>query len=65
VLLLAIAIHRDRETAVRNTLHAVAAAVILVAGLALLSRLRPSLFPAAQVTGQFLPGDAGTVSVGR
>jgi hypothetical protein len=59
VLLLALAIHRDRETAVRNTLQAVAAAVILVAGLALVSRLRPGLFPAAQQTGQFLPGEQG------
>jgi hypothetical protein len=62
VLLLAIAIHRDRETAVRNTVHGVAAAVALVAGLALLSRLQPSVFPAAQVTGQFLPGAQNRLS---
>lgn len=56
VLLLAVAIHRDRESAVRHTLHAIAVAVAVVAGLALLSRLRPSLFAAAQQTSAFLPG---------
>src|SRR6202030_3431165 len=54
VLLLAVSIHRDRESSVRHTLHAVAAAVVVVAGLALLSRLRPGLFPAAQQTSAYL-----------
>lgn len=59
VLLLGISIHRDREQAVRHTLNAVATAVVIVAGLALLSRLRPALFPAAQQTATFLPGTQG------
>src|SRR6476620_9759021 len=50
LLLLGIAIHRDRERAVRHTVHAIAAAVTLVACLALASRLRPDLFPAADQT---------------
>jgi hypothetical protein len=62
VLLVALAVHRDRETAVRNTLQAIAGAVVLIAALALLSRLRPGLIPAAQQTGQFLPGDQGRLS---
>lgn len=59
VLLLAVAIHRDREGAVRHTVNALAAAVVLVAGLALASRLRPGLFSAAQQTSSFLPGAQG------
>ena len=59
LLLLGIAIHRDRERAVRHTIQAVAAAVALVACLALASRLRPDLFPAADQTASFLPGTAG------
>ena len=46
VLLLGISIHRDRARAVKHTVHAVAAAVVVVACLALASRLRPDLFPA-------------------
>ena len=59
ILLLAITIHRDREHAVRHTVSAVAAAIVVVASLALLSRLRPDLFPSAQQTGSFLPGTQG------
>jgi O-Antigen ligase len=59
VLLLAILIHRDRERAVRHTLNALGAAVVLVAALALASRLRPDLFPAAHQTSSFLPGTQG------
>ena len=59
LLLLALAIHRDRERAVRHTVNAVAAAVTVVACLALASRLRPDLFPAAAQTSSFLPGTAG------
>jgi O-antigen ligase len=57
VLLLGISIHRDRERAVGHTLNAVAAAVVVVACLALASRLRPDLFPAAQQTAAFLGGE--------
>ena len=59
VLLLGISIHRDRARAVKHTIHAVAAAVVVVACLALASRLRPDLFPAAYQTASFLPGTAG------
>ena len=44
LLLLGIAIQRDRDRAVRHTVHAVAAAVVIVACLAVASRLRPDLF---------------------
>jgi O-antigen ligase len=56
ILLLAITIHRDRHRAVRHTIGAVAASIVVVALLALLSRIRPDLIPAAQTTGTFLPG---------
>jgi len=59
LLLLGISIHRDREQAVKHTIHAVAAAVVLVACLALASRLRPDMFPAAHQTASFLPGTEG------
>ena len=59
ILLLGIAIHRDRARAVRHTVGAVGTAVVVVAVLALISRLRPDLFPAAQQTEAFLPGSAG------
>jgi O-Antigen ligase len=59
VLLLGIAIHRDRAQAIRHTVNAVGTAVVAVALLALVSRLRPDLFPAARQTAAFLPGSAG------
>jgi hypothetical protein len=59
ILLLGISIHRDREQAVKHTIHAVAAAIVLVACLALASRLIPDLFPAAHQTASFLPGTEG------
>jgi hypothetical protein len=62
ILLLAVAIHRDREQAVRHTVNAVALAVTAVAALALVSRLFPSAFPAAQATGAFLGGAQSRLS---
>src|SRR3984885_2863516 len=59
VLLLGVSIHRDRERAVKHTMHAVAAAVVADACLPLASRLHPDLFPAAYQTASFLPGAAG------
>jgi hypothetical protein len=59
LLLLGISIHRERDRAVRHTVHAVAAAVVLVACLALASRLRPDLFGAAHQTATYLPGTEG------
>jgi hypothetical protein len=59
LLLLGITIHRDRERAVRHTVNAVAAAVVVVACLALASRVRPDLFVASDQTASFLPGTEG------
>jgi hypothetical protein len=56
VLVLAVGMFRDRERAVRHSVNAIAAAVVAVAALALLSRLFPTSFPAAQTTAAFLPG---------
>jgi hypothetical protein len=62
VLLLALAIHRDRGQAVRHTVNAVAAAIVVVVALALASRLVPSSFPAAQTTAAFLGGAQARLS---
>ena len=62
VLLLGVSIHRDRTQAVRHTVNAVGAAVVLVAGLALTSRLVPDAFPASHVTGAFLVGARARLS---
>ncbi|MGA8722203.1 MAG: O-antigen ligase family protein [Solirubrobacteraceae bacterium] len=59
LFLLGIAIHRDRSRGVQHTLHAVSAAVVIVAALAVASRLRPDLFPAAHQTASYLPGTDG------
>ena len=56
VLVLAVAGHRDRRTALRHTVGAVGAAIVFLCALALLSRLDPRLFPAAQTTASYLPG---------
>lgn len=56
VLVLAIGLHRDRERAIRCTVAAIATAIVLVAGLALISRLLPGTFHAAGQTASFLPG---------
>jgi O-Antigen ligase len=56
VLALAISIHRDREHAVRDTTTAIALAVVIVAAMALLSRLIPNSLPSARITAAFLPG---------
>src|SRR3984885_2915721 len=59
LLLLATSIHRDRGRAVEHTIHPAAAAAPLLPPLALASRLRPDLFPAAYQTASFLPGTQG------
>src|ERR1700748_1609812 len=59
LLLLGIAVQRDRERAVSNTINTIAAAVAPSPCLALASRLRPGLFPAADQTAAFLPDTAG------
>ena len=62
ILLLGIAFYRERGRAVRHAVGAVGAAVVVVADLAVMSRLRPELFPAAHQTGAFLPGSSGRLS---
>lgn len=59
VLVLGIATHRERRTAMRHTVQAVATVIVFVAALALASRLIPGLFPAAKETNSFLPGANG------
>lgn len=56
VVVLALAIHRDREHALRHTIHAVAVAITIIAVLAVVSRLLPGTFPPARTTAAFLPG---------
>jgi O-antigen ligase len=62
VLLLALTIHRDRERAARQSVNALGAAVVVVAALALTSRLVPSSFPAAHTTAEFLGGAQARLS---
>jgi O-Antigen ligase len=59
VLVLALAIHRDRRAAVRQTIAALAAVVAFLAAVALISRLRPGTFAGAAQTAMFLPGSQG------
>lgn len=56
VLVLAVTSYGDRRAALRHAVAAVAGAVVVVAGLALLSRLRPGLFAGSAATSAFLPG---------
>jgi hypothetical protein len=62
ILLLAVALHRDRQRAVRYTVNAIGMGVAVVAGLALASRLFPGAFPAAQTTAAFLGGAQSRLS---
>ncbi|MDA8067317.1 MAG: O-antigen ligase family protein [Actinomycetota bacterium] len=56
ILVLAAAIHRERGAALRHTTAAVATAIVVVAALAIASRLSPHLFPGSGQTAQFLGG---------
>jgi len=58
VLLLAVAIHRDRDRAVRHSVNAIGTAIIVLAALAIISRIAPTAFPASHVTGAFLGSGA-------
>jgi O-Antigen ligase len=62
VLVLALATHRDREAALRHTIAAIASAIVVVAAIALLSRLRPGTFTQAAQTSTFLPGIQGRLA---
>ncbi len=61
-LALGVALAGDRALALRHVVGALAASIVLVAVLALVSRLHPGLFPAAQVTSAFLPGTANRLA---
>jgi O-antigen ligase len=56
IIVLGIAIHRERGEAMRHTTAAVGTAIVVIALLALSSRLWPNLFPASHQTAQFLGG---------
>lgn len=56
ILLLALAVHRDRERAMRHTVGALSVGVVMIAVLALISRLVPDSFTAAHQTAAFLGG---------
>ena len=62
VLVLGIAVHRDRAQALRHTIGAVASAIAFVAVVALASRLHPDLFPGADQTASYLPGAQSRLS---
>jgi O-antigen ligase len=62
VLALGVGLHRDREAAVRHTIAAIASAIVIVAALAVASRLHPGLFSGAQQTESFLPGTQSRLS---
>ena len=59
VLVLAVAMHRRRDVAVRLTVGSLAVAIVIVACAALVSRLAPGTFPAANQTASWLPGARG------
>ncbi len=59
IFLLAITIYRDRDKALRHTVAAIASAIAFVAAVALLSRLRPGTFAAADQSASYLPGTQG------
>jgi hypothetical protein len=62
MLLLAAATWGDRDRALRHAVGAAATAIVIIALLALLTRLRPDLIPAAQTTGEILPGAQARLS---
>jgi O-Antigen ligase len=62
VLVIGIAVHRDREHALRHTIGAVASAIVVVAVVALASRLHPGLFTSASQTASYLPGAESRLS---
>ncbi len=62
VVVLGLAVFRDREHSLRHALNAVATAIVVVAALAVASRLDPGLFPAATQTASFLPGTSGRLA---
>lgn len=62
ILVLALTSYGDRRRALTHAVGAVATAIVVIAALALLSRLRPGTFAGATTTSAFLPGTAGRLS---
>ncbi len=62
VLGLAIATFGDRDRALRHVIAAVATAIVVIALLAVLTRLQPNLIPSAQTTAQLIPGSRQRLS---
>ncbi len=62
IIVLGVAIHRERDHALRHTTAAISTAIVIVAILALASRLWPHLFPASGQTAQFLSGAQSRLS---
>jgi O-Antigen ligase len=56
VLVLGLMLHRDRHRGLHHTIIALSFAIVVVAVMALASRLHPGLIPAATQTSSFLPG---------
>ncbi len=54
VLVLGVLAQTDRERGLRNTVAALATAIVVIAGLALVSRLRPGLIPSAAQTSSLI-----------
>ena len=62
VVLLGTVAVRDRERALRRVVDAVALAAVIVAALAVLSRLRPGTFSSARNVAALLPGTSGRLA---
>jgi hypothetical protein len=62
VLVLGLGFHTDRTRALRQTIAALATSIVIVAVLALASRLHPGLFQDASQTASFLPGTSGRLA---
>ena len=56
ILVLGLAVQRDRDRAVHHTINALATAIVIVAALAVASRLWPGLLAGTTQTSSFLPG---------
>ncbi len=65
ILVLAVQVHREREEALRRTVTAVATAILIVAVIAIASRLWPHLFSGSQsasATSHQLPGSSARLA---
>jgi hypothetical protein len=62
ILWLALVSFGTRERALRHVVGAVAVGIVVIAAMSVLTRLAPNLIPAAQTTGQILPGSRARLS---